>query len=43
MGKKRIMLPAKDIDLSAVKYEPEVIQGQLHNPVMHSQFESIFV
>ncbi|XP_031381921.1 fatty acid amide hydrolase isoform X1 [Punica granatum] len=27
MGKKRVMLPAKDVDLSAVKYEPEVIQA----------------
>lgn len=43
MGKKRIMLPAKDIDLSSVKYEPEVIQGQLHDPVMHIHSESTFV
>ncbi|KAF5731892.1 Amidase [Tripterygium wilfordii] len=27
MGKKRVMLPANSIDLSAVKYEPEVIQA----------------
>ncbi|KAJ1434880.1 Amidase, conserved site [Sesbania bispinosa] len=27
MGKKRVMVPAKDVDLSSVKYEPEVIQA----------------
>ncbi|XP_052205371.1 fatty acid amide hydrolase isoform X1 [Diospyros lotus] len=27
MGKKRVMVPAKELDLSAVKYEPEVIQA----------------
>ena len=27
MGKKRVMVPAKDVDFSSVKYEPETIQG----------------
>ncbi|KAJ8768980.1 hypothetical protein K2173_023975 [Erythroxylum novogranatense] len=27
MGKKRIMVPANDLDLSSVKYEPEIIQA----------------
>jgi hypothetical protein len=27
MGKKRVMVPAKDVDLSSVKYEPEIVQG----------------
>ncbi|CAJ2648864.1 unnamed protein product [Trifolium pratense] len=27
MGKKRVMLPAKDVDLSSVKYEPEIVQA----------------
>ena len=31
MGKKRVMLPAKDVDLSSVKYEDEVIKGLLHS------------
>ncbi|MBA0815665.1 hypothetical protein Gohar_000424, partial [Gossypium harknessii] len=26
MGKKRVMVPAKDLDLSTVKYEHEVIK-----------------
>lgn len=29
MGKKRVMLPAKDVDLSSIKYEREVVQGSL--------------
>ena len=29
MGKKRVMLPAKDVDLSSIKYEREVVQGNL--------------
>lgn len=27
MGKKRVMVPAKDVDLSSVKYEPEIVQA----------------
>ncbi|XP_028083325.1 fatty acid amide hydrolase-like isoform X4 [Camellia sinensis] len=27
MGKKRVMVPANEVDLTAVKYEPEVIQA----------------
>ncbi|XP_031381926.1 fatty acid amide hydrolase-like isoform X2 [Punica granatum] len=27
MGKKRVMVPAESLDLSAVKYEPPVVQG----------------
>ena len=27
MGKKSVMVPASEIDLAAVKYEPEVLQG----------------
>ncbi|CAK7330355.1 unnamed protein product [Dovyalis caffra] len=27
MGKKRVMVPAEDVDLSTVKYEPDVIQA----------------
>ena len=27
MGKKRIMLPVEEVDISAVKYENEVIKG----------------
>ncbi|XP_057976848.1 fatty acid amide hydrolase [Malania oleifera] len=27
MGKKRVMLPVEEVDLTAVKYEPEVIQA----------------
>lgn len=27
MGKKRMMLPASEVDLTAVKYIPENIQG----------------
>ncbi|XP_027361730.1 fatty acid amide hydrolase isoform X2 [Abrus precatorius] len=27
MGKKRVMVPAKDVDLSCVKYEPQVVQA----------------
>lgn len=27
MGKKRVLLPANEVDLTAVKYEPELIQG----------------
>ncbi|CAJ1961400.1 unnamed protein product [Sphenostylis stenocarpa] len=27
MGKKRVMLPAKDVDLSSIKYEREVVQA----------------
>lgn len=34
MGKKRVMSLAKDVDSSAVKYEPETIQGQLVNLYM---------
>ncbi|KAJ4830998.1 hypothetical protein Tsubulata_036324 [Turnera subulata] len=29
MGKKRVLVPAEEVDLSLVKYEPEVIQAQL--------------
>lgn len=28
MVKRRLMVPAEDVDLSSVKYEPETIQGQ---------------
>lgn len=27
MGKKRVMVPAKDVDLSSIKYEPEIVQA----------------
>lgn len=27
MGKKRVMTPAKDVDLSSIKYEREIVQG----------------
>ncbi|TKY71547.1 Fatty acid amide hydrolase [Spatholobus suberectus] len=27
MGKKRVMVPAKDVDLSSIKYEPQVVQA----------------
>lgn len=30
MGKKRVMLPAEELDLSNVKYEVEDIDGQFH-------------
>ncbi|XP_061370840.1 fatty acid amide hydrolase-like, partial [Gastrolobium bilobum] len=27
MGKKRVMVPAKDVDLSSIKYEPQIVQA----------------
>ncbi len=38
MGKKRLMVPAEEVDLSAVKYEPEPIQG-----LSHTQIHSIYI
>ena len=29
MGKKLVMVPADEVDLSEVEYKPEVIQGKL--------------
>lgn len=29
MGKKRVMVPVEQVDLSTVKYEHEVIEGHL--------------
>lgn len=44
MGNKRVMVPADEVDLTVVKYEPEVIQGVcssiLHFPILQSKFES---
>ena len=42
MAKKRVMVPAEEVDLSTVKYEPEAIQGRLHTQISY-KYELGFV
>lgn len=43
MGKKRVMVPAEDLDLSAVKYEQEDIHGNDLRAIPHVGFSCIWV